>query len=143
MAVVAGCDALPKVTVPGPLTCDHWLVSVHLSQLLVTLPTRLAVLVGRKIVWLAPALTTGDEGFATVYMNPGHPEFAHFQPGPALPISYDDLKVIEAHLFLESVLDGRQREPGVREMLRSAEVIDAMVRSSESGRWEEVRALDP
>ena len=46
---------------PGPLTCDHWLVSVHLSQLLVTLPTRLAVLVGRKIVWLAPALTTGDE----------------------------------------------------------------------------------
>jgi predicted dehydrogenase len=84
-------------------------------------------------------LTTGDEGFATVFMNPGHPEFAHFQPGPALPLSYDDLKVIEAHLFLESVLDGQQRKPGVREMLRSAEVIDAMVRSSESGRWEEVR----
>jgi len=84
-------------------------------------------------------LTTGDEGFATVFMKPEHPEYAHFQPGPALPLSYDDLKVIEAHLFLESVLDGRQREPGVREMLQAAKVIDAMLRSVESGRWEEVR----
>ncbi len=44
-------------------------------------------------------------------MSPEHQEYAHFQPGPALPMSYDDLKAIEAHLFLESVLDGRRREP--------------------------------
>jgi predicted dehydrogenase len=86
-------------------------------------------------------LVNGDEGFATVFMKPGHPEYAHFQPGPALPFSFDDLKVIEAHLFLESVLDGRQREPGVREMLQAAKVIDAMARSSESGQWEDVRDL--
>jgi predicted dehydrogenase len=84
-------------------------------------------------------LATGDEGFATVFMSPGHPEYAHFQPGPAIPMSYDDLKVIEAQLFLASVVDGHQREPGVREMLRAAKVVDAMARSSESGRWEEVR----
>jgi hypothetical protein len=78
-------------------------------------------------------LATGDEGFATVFMSPGHPEYGHFRPGPAIPMSYDDLKVIEAHLFLESVLDGRQREPGVQEMLEAAKVIDAMGRSSESG----------
>lgn len=86
-------------------------------------------------------LVNGDEGFATVFMKPGHPEYAHFQPGPALPFSFDDLKVIEAHLFLESVLDGRQRAPGVREMLQAAKVIDAMARSSDSGRWEDVRDL--
>lgn len=86
-------------------------------------------------------LTTGDEGFATVFMKPGHPDYAHFQPGPALPMSYDDLKVIEAHLFLESVVGGKQREPGVREMLQAAEVIDAMSRSAESGCWEDVREL--
>jgi len=74
-------------------------------------------------------------------MKPGHPEYAHFQPGAASPLSFDDLKMIEAHLFLQSVLDGRPREPGVREMLEAAAVIDAMVRSSGSGRWEEVRSL--
>ena len=86
-------------------------------------------------------LVSGDEGFATVFMKPGHPEYARFQPAPAMPVSFDDLKVIEAHLFLQSVADGRQRAPGVREMLEAAKVIDAMVRSSESGRWEDVRQL--
>ena len=88
-------------------------------------------------------LTTGDEGYATIFMKPGHPEYARFQPGPALPMSFDDLKVIEAHLFLESVLDGQQRAPGVREMLQTAKVIDAMARSVESGRWEDVTELVP
>ena len=88
-------------------------------------------------------LKTGDEGFATVFMKPEHPDFARFQPGPAVPMSYDDLKVIEAHLFLESVLDGRQRSPGIAEMLQTAKVLDAMSRSAASGRWEDVRELSP
>ncbi len=88
-------------------------------------------------------LKTGDEGYANVFMSPGHPDFARFQPGPAVPMSYDDLKVIEAHLFLESVLDGRQRSPGVEDMLQTAKVLDAMVRSVASGRWENVRELAP
>lgn len=86
-------------------------------------------------------LSSGDEGSATVYMGPQHPDYIHFQPGPALAMSFDDLKVIEAHLFLQSVIDGEQREPGVREMLQAATAIDAMLRSVESGRWEEVRDL--
>ena len=86
-------------------------------------------------------LSTGDEGAATVFMGPGHPDYVHFQPGPALSMSFDDLKVIEAHLFLQSVIDGQQREPGVREILQAAKALDAMARSFESGRWEEVRDL--
>jgi hypothetical protein len=74
-------------------------------------------------------------------MGPQHPEYAHFQPGPAIAMGYDDLKVIEAHLFLQSVIDGQQREPGVREILQAAKALDAMARSFESGRWEEVRDL--
>ena len=88
-------------------------------------------------------LATGDEGQATVFMKPEHPDFVRFQPGPAVPMSYDDLKVIEAHLFLESVLDGRQRAPGIAEMLQTAKVLDAMSRSAASGRWEDVTELDP
>jgi predicted dehydrogenase len=84
-------------------------------------------------------LPTGDAGSATVYMGPQHPEYAHFQPGPAIAMGYDDLKTIEAHLFLESILDGRQRAPGVREMLEVARVLEAMEDSARSGGWISVR----
>jgi len=86
-------------------------------------------------------LATGDHGYARVLTGPSHPEFVRFQPGQGIPMGYDDLKVIEAHLFLESIADGVQREPGVREIEAAARVIDAMVRSADSGRWEDVRPL--
>jgi predicted dehydrogenase len=82
-----------------------------------------------------------DGGYARVLMGPAHPDFAHFQPGQGIPMGYDDLKVIEAYRFLQSVADGEQREPGVREMLATACVLDAIARSSESGAWEDVRPL--
>ena len=53
--------ALPKVTVPGPLTFDHVVVTVaggFGSPSSVTVPDRLAV-AGRVMVWSAPAFTTG------------------------------------------------------------------------------------
>ena len=42
----------------------------------------------------------------TVYVGPGHGEYAAFQPGSANSMSYDDLKVIEACYFLRSIVDG-------------------------------------
>jgi predicted dehydrogenase len=83
----------------------------------------------------------GDAGYSRIVMGPQHEPFSHFQPGPGLQMGYDDLKVIEASLFLESVVDGTQREPGVREALAAADVIAAMARSSSSGAWETVSAL--
>jgi predicted dehydrogenase len=83
-------------------------------------------------------LPSGDRGYSTVYMSPNHPDFGHFQPGPGLPMSYSDLKVIEAYLFMESIVDGVQRTPGVAEMAAAARVLDAIARSAESKAWEEV-----
>jgi len=83
-------------------------------------------------------LENGDSGYSRVLMGPEHPGFAHFQPGSGLPMGYDDLKVIEASLLLESVADGVQREPGVREALATARVLAAMERSADSGAWEAV-----
>ena len=80
----------------------------------------------------------GDAGYARVVVGPQHEPFAHFQPGPGLPMGFDDLKVIEAAQFLQSVVDGEQGEPGVREALAAAKVIAAMARSAESGAWEPV-----
>jgi predicted dehydrogenase len=81
---------------------------------------------------------TGDRGYAVVQTGPGHGEFARFQPGAGLPLSFDDLEVVEAWLFLQSVADGLQRAPGVVEIVRATDVIEAIVRSSVSGRWETV-----
>jgi predicted dehydrogenase len=86
-------------------------------------------------------LETGDAGTARVVMGPQHPDFARFQPGQGIAMGYDDLKVIEAYRFLQSIADGRQREPGVGEILAAAKVLDAIARSFESGAWEEVRDL--
>ncbi len=80
-----------------------------------------------------------DQPVSTIHVGPGHGEYEAFQPGSAIAMGYDDLKVIEAHLFLESVLDGVQREPGVREMLEVARVIEAMAESAETGAWTAVR----
>jgi predicted dehydrogenase len=82
-----------------------------------------------------------DGGSARILMGPTHPDFARFQPGKGIPMGFDDLKVIEAYRFLQSVSDGQQREPGVREIAAAARVLDAIARSFESGRWEEVRDL--
>ncbi len=81
---------------------------------------------------------TGDAGWTGVVMGPEHPDFARFQPGAGIAMGYDDLKVIEAALFLQSVADGVQREPGVREVDAAARAIDAIVRSCSSGAWETV-----
>jgi hypothetical protein len=54
-------------------------------------------------------------------------------------MSYSDLKVIEAYLFMESIVDGVQRSPGVAEMAAAARVLDAIARSAESEAWEEVQ----
>jgi predicted dehydrogenase len=82
-----------------------------------------------------------DGGYTRELMGPSHPDFVRFQPGQGIPMGFDDLKVIEAYRFLQSIADGEQREPGAREMAATALVIDAVARSFESGAWEDVREL--
>lgn len=78
-------------------------------------------------------------GWTLVTMGPDYPPFGRFQVSKGTSMGYDDMKVIEASIFLRSVIDGVQREPGLNEIASAARVIDAMVRSCESGSWEEVR----
>lgn len=76
-----------------------------------------------------------DEPSATRFVRPGDGEFARFQPGSANPMGYDDLKVIEAARFLQSVADGAPRGAGAVDAVHSARLLDAMVASVESGAW--------
>ncbi len=79
-----------------------------------------------------------EHGYKTVYAGPGMGDFAGFQPGAGISMGYDDLKVIEAERFLSSIAEGRQREPGIREIVSTMRVVGAMDRSCDTGRWESV-----
>ncbi|MEV0739737.1 Gfo/Idh/MocA family oxidoreductase [Streptomyces sp. NPDC050549] len=79
--------------------------------------------------------TYQDQPVTTVYVGPGDGEFGAFQPGAANAMGYDDLKVIEAYRFLRSVAEGKPYGATLPDAVRSAAVLDAMVRSVESGGW--------
>ncbi|KUL33718.1 Gfo/Idh/MocA family protein [Actinoplanes awajinensis] len=58
-----------------------------------------------------------------VFAGPGDGEYAAFQPGAGIAMSYDDLKVIEAALFLRSIVDGAPHGPTLTDAIRAAEVL--------------------
>ena len=76
-----------------------------------------------------------DEPVSTVLVGPGAGEYAAFQPGAANAMSFDDLKVIEAHHFLRSIADGAASGPVLADAVASALVLDAIAESAGSGRW--------
>lgn len=82
--------------------------------------------------------TYQDQSVTTVYVGPGHGEFAAFQPGAANAMGYDDLKVIEAYRFLRSVTEGTAHGATLTDAVHSAAALDAMARSAHSGTWAEV-----
>ncbi len=79
-----------------------------------------------------------EDAYLTLQSGPAHPFHKNFNPAWALNLGYDDLKVIEAHNFLESIASGRQGEPGFLEAHNVAKVQQAIQRSWDSGSWEKV-----
>ncbi|MGP9844051.1 Gfo/Idh/MocA family protein [Brachybacterium sp. 107] len=80
----------------------------------------------------------GEHGYTTVFAGPGHGDYARFQPGPGIPMSFDDLKTIEAAEFLSDVAHGTHLAPNAADGLAAAEVCEAVVRSAASRAWESV-----
>jgi predicted dehydrogenase len=78
------------------------------------------------------------DGYTELLSGPAHPFHGSFNPAGGLALGYDDLKVIEAFKFLESVANGVLGEPGFRDALAVARVQEAIIRSWDSERWEPV-----
>jgi predicted dehydrogenase len=87
-----------------------------------------------------PSVGGEDVGYRTVFAGSRHGDFGRFEPDTAIGMGYGQLKVSEAHSFLASIVDGRQRQPGMAEAERTARVIEAMIASSATGAWREVAA---
>lgn len=82
-----------------------------------------------------------NHGYTTVMASPGHGDFARFQPGGGTTMGFDDLKTIEARLFLESVSSGQQLAPSVVDGWSAACVADAAEQSAADGAWHKVTAI--
>jgi predicted dehydrogenase len=76
-----------------------------------------------------------DERVQTRFTGPSDGEFGAFQPGAGIPLGYDDLKVIEAHRFLRSIATGTPQGATLTDAIRSAEALEAIARSAETGTW--------
>ncbi len=76
-----------------------------------------------------------DQPVSTVYVGPEQGEYGAFQPGSASSMGYDDLKVIEAKRFLQSISENKPVGATVWDAVRSARVLDAITESVASGSW--------
>lgn len=81
------------------------------------------------------------DGFIRLVSGDQYPYHGNFNPGEGSGLGYEDMKVIEAYHFLKSVAEGEQIAPGFVEALAVADVHDAMIRSWDSGKWEQVNSL--
>jgi predicted dehydrogenase len=86
----------------------------------------------------------GDEphsGYTTVFGGERFPYHGRFAPGDANGIGFEDLIAIEDYEFCRSVAEGRPHSPSFEDALAAVGVQAALLRSCESGRWEEVVSL--
>ena len=84
---------------------------------------------------------SGDEphtGYTTVFGGARFPPHGNFVPGNANGIGFEDLIAIEDHAFLDAVARGERYEPGFDAALDYVAVQAALIRSWESGSWENV-----
>jgi predicted dehydrogenase len=80
-------------------------------------------------------------GYTTVYGGDRFPYHGRFAPGNANGIGFEDLIAIEDFEFCRSVAEGRPHSPGFEDALAAVSVQAALLRSCESGRWQDVVSL--
>jgi predicted dehydrogenase len=73
--------------------------------------------------------------WSTRRIGPTDGEAAAFQPDTAIPLSFDDLKVIEAKRLLTSIVTGRPDGATIADMVTVARLVDATLRSDAEQRW--------
>jgi predicted dehydrogenase len=81
------------------------------------------------------------EGYTRILGGEQFAPHGAFAPGRANGIGFEDIIAIEDLEFLESVARGEPHDPGFDAALACVAVQDALIRSWDSGRWEEVVSL--
>ena len=80
-------------------------------------------------------------GYRTVFGGDRFPYHGHFVPGSANGIGFEDLVVIEDYEFCRSVVEDRRHQPGFADAVEWVSVQAALLKSVETGQWEDVVSL--
>lgn len=78
-------------------------------------------------------------GFRTIYTGPAHPHGEGLWPIPALGIGYGETKIIECHLFMKAIAEGRQPSPNFRDGYLNELVADAILHSADAHAWVDIQ----
>jgi len=73
------------------------------------------------------------QGFKTILTGPAHPPYGLFCPAPGHQLGFNDLKVLEAGVFLRWVGGGEKSSPDFAEALEFEKVIHAVATSARQG----------
>jgi len=71
----------------------------------------------------------------TLLGSPGDGEYARFQPGAGIAMSYDDTKVIELARLLHAIAGGPMTGATLADACRAAQANEAVLASAASGAW--------
>ena len=80
-------------------------------------------------------------GYRTVFGGDRFPYHGHFVPGSANGIGFEDLVAIEDYEFCRAIAEGKPFAPGFTEAVEWVSVQAALLRSAQSGAWEDVVSL--
>jgi hypothetical protein len=80
-------------------------------------------------------------GYTTVLGGDRFPHHGAFVPGNANAIGYEDLVASEDYEFCTAVVERRPFTPGFAEAVEYVSVQAALLRSCQSGSWEDVVSL--
>lgn len=96
----------------------------------------------QNAIWLYRAEgPEAERGFRKILTGPAHPDFKPFCLGPGHGTGYQDTIIIEAKDFLEAIETGTAIWPTFRDGLAVAEVVDAVLTSSQTGQWVPVKKV--
>jgi predicted dehydrogenase len=87
------------------------------------------------------ATSDRGSGYTTVYGGDRFPYHGHFVPGSANGIGFEDLVVIEDFEFCRAIAEGREHRPGFADAVEWVSVQAALLRSVQTGQWEDVVSL--
>ena len=80
-------------------------------------------------------------GYTTVFGGDRFPYHGHFVPGSANGIGFEDLVVIEDYEFCRAIAEERPFSPGFGEAVEWVSVQAALLKSVETGCWQDVVSL--
>ena len=82
--------------------------------------------------------TEAEQGYKRILTGLGHPNYKNFSPAPGHGLGFNEQKMVELKLLLESIVESKPSYPNFDDSLAVEFIMDALTRSAKSGTWHPV-----